>query len=162
MSQAPILWRIGTEAAGYGAADLEGKGAGLTGGRWNRAGAPLIYASSTRALACLETLVHLEPFDPLPLNRYLVRIEVPRSDWTARRRFAPLSAHVGWDAEPPGQVSQGWGSRWVQEMKTLLAEVPSIVIEEEKNILINPRHPNCTKVKAVLVRKWLYDPRLSR
>jgi len=55
-----------------GADDVSGKGAEKTGGRWNRKGAPILYCSSTIALACLETLVRLSGRDPLPLNRYLV------------------------------------------------------------------------------------------
>jgi RES domain-containing protein len=155
-----ILWRIATETPTYGATDLTGKGAELTGGRWNRKGVPMIYASTTRALACLETLVHFESGVRLPLNRYLVRIEIPRECWKHRRRFGPVSVHVGWDAEPPGRISQEFGSAWADENKTLLLEVPSIVVEEESNVLINPRHDEVARVRAVSVRKWVYDRRL--
>ena len=156
-----ILWRIAAEAPTYGATDLTGKGAEQTGGRWNRKGVPMIYASATRALACLETLVHFESGVRLPLNRYLVRIEIPRECWKQRRRFGPVSAHVGWDAEPPGRISQEFGSAWADENKTLLLEVPSIVVEEEPNVLINSRHVDAAHVRAVSVRKWVYDRRLG-
>jgi RES domain-containing protein len=161
VSPAILLWRIATEAPDYGAADLQGKGAERTGGRWNRVGIPMVYASTTRSLACLETVVHLGPGGPLPLNRYLVRIGVPRECWKVRRRFGRVDAHVGWDAEPPGRVSQDWGSAWARENKILVAEVPSIIVEEESNILINPRHVDSGLVTAHRVRKWLYDPRLG-
>jgi RES domain-containing protein len=156
-----VLWRIATEAPSYAAADLTGKGAELTGGRWNRKGVPMIYASTTRALACLETLVHFASGVLLPLNRYLVRIEIPRECWKQRRRFGPMSAHIGWDAEPPGRVSQEFGSSWADANKTLILEVPSIVVEEESNVLINPRHGDVSRVRATAVRKWIYDRRLG-
>ena len=70
------MWRIAADTPTYEADDLSGKGAELSGGRWNRKGTPLIYASVSRALACLETVVHLTQ-TPLPLNRYLVEIRVP-------------------------------------------------------------------------------------
>jgi RES domain-containing protein len=156
-----IVWRIATEAPSYGATDLTGKGAELTGGRWNRKGVPMIYTSTTRALACLETLVHFASGVLLPLNRFLVRIEIPRECWTQRRRFGSLSKHVGWDAEPPGRVSQQLGSAWADENETLLLEVPSIVVEEEANVLINPRHADASRLSATMVRKWVYDRRLG-
>ncbi len=155
-----IVWRIGTDTPDYEAHDLSGKGAEVTGGRWNRAGNPVVYASTSRALACLETVVHLNGGDPLPLNRYLVRIVLPETSWAARTVF-DSGANVGWDAEPAGRVSLDWGSAWLQRADSLLAEVPSVIVPEEANILINPKHADAAKVKAVKVRKWLYDLRLK-
>jgi RES domain-containing protein len=155
-----ILWRIGTDTADYGADDLTGKGAEITGGRWNRKGTPVVYTSSTIAMACLETLVHLGGGDPLPLNRFLVQIEVPDSLWQARTRFN-AAAHVGWDAEPAGLVSLDWGTAWLQGLTALLADVPSIVVPEESNLLLNPRHPGAAQVIARKVRRWTYDARLA-
>jgi len=154
------LWRIATDTPDYGADDLSGKGAEATGGRWNRQGVPMIYASTSIALACLETLVHLGGGHSLPLNRYLVRIEVPQEPWTSRTVF-DAAGHAGWDAEPAGLVSQDWGTRWAQAQGSLLAEVPSIVVREESNVLINPRRPDLVQLSAVRVRKWSYDPRLG-
>lgn len=153
-------WRIGTDTPDYEAHDLSGKGAEVTGGRWNRPGVPVVYTSISRALACLETVVHLDGADPLPLNRYLVRITLPEPAWVARTVFN-ASADVGWDAEPAGKVSLDWGTDWLQRADTLLAEVPSVIVPEEVNILINPRHADAGSVKAAKVRKWLYDVRLK-
>ena len=82
----------------YEAHDMTGKGAELSGGRWNRVGTALVYASTSRALACLETVVHLAA-DPLPLNRYLVAVSVPAAAWAAAVELDPATL-VGWDAEP--------------------------------------------------------------
>ncbi|MEJ7811513.1 MAG: RES family NAD+ phosphorylase [Gemmatimonadaceae bacterium] len=159
---APIrLWRIGTDAPTYQARDLSGKGAELSGGRWNRKGTPLVYASGTRALACLETVVHLGTGEPLPLNRYLVEITVPPAAWAARTMFDP-AANVGWDAEPAGQISLDWGTAWARAASTLLAEVPSVIVPEECNYLLNPAHADLATLAAAKVRKWTYDMRLSR
>ena len=155
-----VVWRIGTDTPDYEAHDLSGKGAEVTGGRWNRPGIPVVYTSISRALACLETVVHLDGADPLPLNRYLVRISLPESAWAARTVF-DANTHVGWDAEPAGKVSLDWGTDWLQRSDTLLAEVPSVIVPEEVNILINPRHVDARPVKATKVRKWLYDLRLK-
>jgi RES domain-containing protein len=155
----PAVWRIAADTPSYGADDLTGKGAELTGGRWNRKGTPLLYASVSAALACLETLVHLGGSDPLPLNRHLVEITVPRALWDARTRFE-ATRQMGWDAEPAGLVSLDWGTRWAQSLEALVAEVPSIVVPEESNVLLNPRHPDVGQLVARKVRRWAYDARL--
>lgn len=157
----PAVWRIAADTPIYGAGDLTGKGAELTGGRWNRLGTPIVYASQSIALACLESLLHLSGADPLPLNRYLVQIEIPQPLWDVRTRFDP-TRHVGWDAEPAGLVSLDWGTRWAQSGTALLAEVPSIVVPEESNLLANPRHPAAGQLTARKVRRWTYDARLVK
>jgi RES domain-containing protein len=153
-------WRIGADTPEYEAHDLSGTGAEETGGRWNRKGVRVVYASGSRALACLETVVHLASGEPLPLNRYLVEIRIPLDLWNARALFDPAS-HVGWDAEPAGKVSIEWGSAWVQRRTTLLAEVPSVIVPEEQNVLVNPEHPAAGRLTAVKIRRWTYDWRLE-
>ena len=152
------IWRIAADAPDYQAHDLTGRGAELTGGRWNRRGMPLVYASASRALACLETVVHLGARS-LPLNRYLVEVVIPAVEWESRTIFEP-DGNVGWDAEPAGMVSLDWGTLWANGLSTLIAEVPSVVVPEESNVLINPRHPAAASLHARKIRRWNYDARL--
>jgi RES domain-containing protein len=98
------VWRIAADTKDYEAHDLSGKGVENSGGRWNRKGTAMVYTSSSRALACLETVVHLGGSVPLPLNRYLVHVRLPISLWNARTIFGNAD-HVGWDAELAGKVS---------------------------------------------------------
>lgn len=151
------LYRIAADTPRYESHDLTGAGAKATGGRWNEPGGAVVYASSTRALACLETVVHMTT-DPLPLNRYLVEFTVPVTLFAARRICRDP---VGWDALPPGVVSIAWGTNWLRARDTLLADVPSIIIPEERNVLINPLHPDIARVRARKVRRWTYDGRLG-
>lgn len=160
MSVEVQVWRIAADTLDYEAHDLSGKGAEQTGGRWNRKGTPLVYASICRALACLESVVHLSSGDALPLNRYLVQITIPLALWDSRIVFTP-EHYVGWDAEPAGKVSIDWGNGWVQAKTGLLAEVPSVIIPEEQNVLINPNHPDAAKLASTKVRRWTYAPRLK-
>lgn len=67
------VWRIAADTKDYPADDLTGKGAEITGGRWNQKGTAMLYTATSRALAGLETFVHLNS-GGLPLNRYLVAI----------------------------------------------------------------------------------------
>ena len=159
MSADVTLWRIGADTPNYEAHDLSGKGAEKSGGRWNRVGTPMVYCSTSRALACLETLVHLAKH-PLPLNRYLVKITVPAAAWAVAAEVDGASL-VGWDAEPTGRASLEWGTNWAASGVTLLARVPSVVVPEEFNVLVNPKHADIARVRAEKVRRWLYDARLT-
>lgn len=152
------VWRIGTDTPDYTAEDLSGVGASIKNGRWNEKGTPVLYASASIALACLETLVHTSS-SGLPLNRYLVRIEVEDAVWSARQKVAPPP--VGWDAIPPGRVSIDEGQRWLSGNASLILEVPSVIVPEELNVLINPRHPAAATLRATKIRKWTYDGRFG-
>jgi RES domain-containing protein len=151
-------WRIATETAVYKADDISGSGAKETGGRWNRKGTALIYTSTTQALACLETVVHFNA-QTLPLNRYLVRFDIPDNIWKKREALSEGVIEVGWDALPAGSTSLDIGDAWVRENRTCIMEVPSVIIPEEFNVLINPAHPDIRYIKATKIRKWLYDTR---
>jgi RES domain-containing protein len=153
------VWRIATDAPTYTADDLSGTGAAIEGGRWNEIDLPLVYASSSRALAALETLVHVK-LARLPLNRYLVRIDIPAAIWAAAHIETASSLPIGWDAVPPGMVSIACGTNWAAQKTSAILRVPSVIVPEEENILINPAHPDVRAITATKVRRWLYDPRL--
>jgi RES domain-containing protein len=158
-AQTVSVWRIATDTPDYTADDMSGTGAKLTGGRWNRKGGAVIYSARSIALACLETLAHLE-LGGLPLNRYLVRIDIPVMVW--EKRTILISAnHVGRDAQPAGKVSLDLGDVWLSGGDTALIEVPSVIVPEEHNILINPVHPDSQTLAVTKLRKWLFDARLN-
>ncbi len=153
------VWRIATDTPDYEADDLTGAGAKATSGRWNEGGVAMVYASDSIALACLETLVH---FVGLPFNRFLVAVEIPDRVWSAARRETPNSLKVGWDAEPAGRSSIATGTAWARSAASALLLIPSVIVPEATNILINPAHADTSKITAQKVRRWLYDPRLAR
>lgn len=153
------LWRIAADTARYEAHDLSGQGAELHGGRWNRPGRAVVYAASSIALACLETIVHLNQ-GGLPLNRFLVRLDVPDELWAARRSLAPADLPVGWSAVPEGKVSLDVGDAWLRRGEPALLAVPSVIVPEEFNLLINPAHPQAARIRAHKLRPWHYDGRV--
>jgi RES domain-containing protein len=154
-------WRIATDTPDYTSDDLTGEGAKRTGGRWNRSGTPVVYCASSIALACLETVVHWNA-DDLPLNRYLVRIDVPDELFEKATVVSAEKGPVGWDAMPTGKVSLDVGEAWATEKKSALLLVPSVIVPEELNVLINPQHPDVTNITATKLRKWIYDARLRK
>jgi RES domain-containing protein len=153
------IWRIAPDTPRYSAADLSGAGAKATGGRWNSKGNAVLYCSSSIALANLETVVHLTA-GALPLNRYLVRIEIPDAVWAARQELTAQTAPDGWDALPADSVSIDFGDAWLENLVSVVLCVPSIIVPEEQNILINPAHPDARAIKASKLRRWQYDSRL--
>ncbi len=155
------VWRIATDTKSYEADDLSGAGAKNTGGRWNAEGDPLVYTSETQALACLETVVHLNA-GGLPLNRYLVSVTLPAAVWADARTETTGSLPVGWDADPSGRASIQFGTVWIRSLASALLRVPSVIVPDEYNVLINPLHPDSRAIIAVKIRKWLYDPRLTK
>ncbi|UJJ60603.1 RES family NAD+ phosphorylase [Rhodanobacter denitrificans] len=150
------LWRIGSDTPDYTADDISGAGAKKTGGRWNRPGTPVVYASPSIALACLETIVHLGA-SSLPLNRFLVRLDVPDAVWKKRITLDPP---VGWEAEPAGAVSLTAGDQWLSSMDSALLLVPSVIIPEEFNVLVNPLHAGARRIVVTKLRQFRYDTRL--
>ena len=155
-----VVWRIAADTKSYRADDLSGGGAKATGGRWNAPDHAVVYASATRALACLETFVHLNA-SGLPLNRYLVEVTLPDDIWAAARRVEAADLPVGWDAEPASRTSVDFGTDWIVEKAAALLIVPSVIVPEEFNLLINPAHADAARVTARKARKWTYDSRLK-
>jgi len=153
------IWRIATDTPDYVADDRTGGGAKVSGGRWNRPGTPMLYCAQSIALACLETVVHLN-FDALPFNRYLVAIDVPRAQWDAAVVLDPTLL-IGWDALPPGRISLDAGDAWAAENVSLLCRVPSVIVPREQNVLINPRHKDVDTLTFRKLEKWTYDSRFS-
>lgn len=150
------LWRIATETRMYGATDLSGTGAAKYPGRWNDDGEPVVYAAASIALATLETAAHVDP-GGLPLNRYLIEIEVPDDVWSARMQFTVQGLPSAWNAVPAGMASVRVGSQWLQSARTAVATVPSVIVPEELVALINPRHPDAARVSATNLRRFEFD-----
>lgn len=150
------VWRIATEAPDYAANDLSGTGASLTGGRWNSVGTPVVYCAINIALATIET-VHYIKVGSMPYNRYLVRIDIPDDVWAACQVLAPLPG--GWDAVPPGISARTAGDAWIASGSSALLRVPSVIVPEEDNVLINPQHGDAAAIHATTVKRWIYDPR---
>ncbi|MEO7496390.1 MAG: RES family NAD+ phosphorylase [Massilia sp.] len=154
------LWRVAKHSPLHHAAALDGMGAKLTGGRWNSKGKSVVYASSTIALATLETLVHLVSRIGIR-NAFLVDIVVPGPVWKARHILRAAELDPTWVCEPPALTSMFLGDRWLSNGDTALMLVPSVIVPEEYNILINPAHRQASGITAAVARQYLYDPRLG-
>jgi RES domain-containing protein len=153
------LWRIAKDTPDYSALDLTGGGAKAVGGRWNKKGTAVVYTASSIALATLETLAHLG--DNIAIrNTFVVRVTVPAAVWKVREYVDPADLPATWLAEPPGSASIDFGDDWINAGSTALLLVPSVIVPEEFNVLINPAHFFAAKISATVERQFIYDPRL--
>ncbi len=150
------LWRIATETRFFKADDLSGAGAAKHPGRWNEEGDAVLYASPSRALAVLETAAHLDD-SGLPLNRFLVRIDVPKTAWAKRQTLDPATMDQAWRAIPAGRASSRLGHEWYISGKSAILMVPSVIVEEEFNVLINPKHAGAAGLTATIIRLFEYN-----
>jgi RES domain-containing protein len=128
-------------------ADLTGEGARRFGGRWNTAGRPLVYAASTAALAVLEVRVHLDlPPELLPDDYVLATIDLDGlpAETVAKIPVAPAA----------------FGDAWLREQRTPVLQVPSAIVPESPNLLLNPAHPDAARARIVSQRRFAFDRRL--
>jgi len=107
VSEAISSWRIVSPGLSWRANGLSGNGSSRHPGRWNSQDRPIVYSSSSIALACLETVVHLAGDNPLPFQRQLVRITIPFQHWEQRRIFA-AEERSGWDLSPTPESAEAW------------------------------------------------------
>ncbi len=153
------VWRIATHSQDCPADDLSGQDAARGGGRWNPPGAAVVYCADTPALACLETLVHLDSAG-LNARRCLVAIDLPDALWNARRQLAADELPPGWDDKTPGAPTADIGRQWLETRASAVMVTPSAVVPESAVILLNPAHPDAALARAEVRRHWAFDYRL--
>lgn len=138
--------------------DLSGNGSFVYGGRWNSEGNYALYTSSSRSLALLETLAHV-PAKLLRSKPYLlITLSVPGKEFMQKISIENLS--TGWNAIDAPLFTKRMGDRFLLQRKDLLLEVPSVLIPEENNFILNPLHAGMKKVKIIHKRRIVFDSRV--
>jgi len=150
------VWRICRKA--YSADPLSGRGALFTSGRWHTKGRRVVYLSSSLALAALEMLVHVDR-ETLPADLVRIEIDVPNELEIEAVQIESLPA--SWRNYPAPEALQQLGDRWLMENRSPVLQVPSAVIPEESNYLLNPAHPRAAAVAVISSIDFVFDPRLA-
>ncbi|MCU0811440.1 MAG: RES family NAD+ phosphorylase [Thiobacillaceae bacterium] len=151
-----FAWRIAKRDR---ALDRSGFGASIKGQRWNSANIPAIYAGLTPEIAALEKLVHTGSI--LPRDLVVVRFHLPDGEGLYDIPH-PADLPKGWDVLPGSPAAAAYGDAFLFEGKYLGLIVPSAVVPEARNIIINPGHPAMKQVKLETVRNFTFAPRLRR
>lgn len=138
-------------------AAFDGEGARLYGGRWNRRGTAVVYASDSLALAALELLVHAEA-DLLPDDLVSVAADVP--DSLRVESVAASDLPRDWRRYPAPETLADRGTAWARAGRTAVLAVPSALVPRERNFLLNPAHPDFKKIRTQTPEPFALDTRL--
>ena len=154
-----VVFRI--ERDKYLSNTLSGIGASMSNAfRWNSLYTRLVYSAESRALAMLEVSVHLDFTEDLPRDRYCVEIEIP--DHIDIQEVSLEDLPKDWNAKPPGKATQAIGDDFVLLSAAAVLKVPSAIISQEYNYLINPHHPAAQKIKVIKATQLDFDSRFGR
>lgn len=147
-------WRIAKRRY---ALDKSCEGNRLVGGRWNKPGYGALYAAETIELASLEKFVHTAGIAPSDLA--LVAVDVPDEPGLIHR-VEPNQLPAGWNGLPASDAAQDFGNWWLAKATELVLLVPSVIVPESRNAMINPLHPRYADVALSVIRDFQFDPRM--
>jgi RES domain-containing protein len=138
--------------------DLKGTGAEKYGGRWNNIGVPMLYSCEHRSLAVLEVAVHLQ-LQLIPLDYYMIELDIPENENSI---WEPKQLPGYWNQLPHHPLSQNFGDAFIKEHKYLMMKVPSAIVLNEYNYLINPLHELTSTIKITDTYSFSFDNRLTQ
>ena len=135
--------------------DLSGTGAKLFGGRWNSTGVPTLYTTENISLAVLEILARADKYT-LPDNYHLIKINIP--DQLQHPVITKTKLKKGWKDDIG--YTQFMGDAFIKSSESLVMKVPSAVVDEENNFILNIQHNDFKKVKITSTFLFHFDKRL--
>ena len=145
-------YRIGDPDGAFPIFDAEG--ARLYPGRWNTHSSPVIYTCEHYSTAMLEKLVHANLV--LPANQHFIAITIPNG---VSYEIFRAAAHPGWDSRNE-DICKAFGQNWYDRRRSALLIVPSILARLERNVLINPAHPDSKNITHTMPEPVWWDERL--
>ena len=150
------VWRI-TKERHFLKDPLSGEGARRYPGRWHPPGRAVVYTSESLSLAALEAFVHLPARRHLPSDLIAVRIGVAG---ISNLRVEGGGLPGGWASVFPIAATQAIGARWIDGASACGLDIPSAVIPSERNLILNPAHPEFHSVRVLGAQAFRFDPRM--
>ena len=145
------VWRISNYET------LDGAGGLRTSGRWHTRGRRVVYCAPNPATALLEILVHAEiELDDLPAAYRYLEIEIPEGISAEALDAATLPA--GWQSRL--DITRAVGDAWLDSRRSAVFTVPSVIVPQTSNILLNPDHPGAASLRILRIHTHPLDPRL--
>ncbi len=123
-----------------------GEGARLGGGRWNHVGTPVVYVSETLSLAALEIFVHFTRKN-MKISKSLVAVPINIPDSLKIEDVSIKDLNADWRASPPSNSTKDIGTEWVKKGSSSVLRVPSAIVPDEYNLVLNPKHGDFIKIK---------------
>lgn len=134
----------------------DGEGARLAGGRWNHKGTPLVYCGATASLCALEVLAHSAK---LPADMIVIGAGIPKS--VSIRTIEETDLPANWRGPVATRKTKDIGTSWAKSGATAVLSVPSVVVPNERNYLLNPAHPDFSKIRFSTPKPFVFDKRLK-
>jgi RES domain-containing protein len=152
------IWRICRLA--HAAEAFSGEGARRFGGRWNSRGVPMVYASTSLALAAIELFVHLEP-GQAPEDLVYISAALPEGEPAQTVQIEELPTAWWTDQIAPGvRTPRELGDEWMRGLTSLALKAPSVPIRAEWNVLVNPLHSRMGELKVGTPQPFFFDARM--
>jgi RES domain-containing protein len=136
---------------------LDGAGSRINGGRWNNIGTPCIYTSESRALAVLEYIVNMQ-LDEVPLDLVVISLKIANE----KEIYKPAKLPENWMNIKASDETKQLGTSILNQKEHLIIKIPSVIIPEEYNYLINPEHSHMKNLSIVNVAPFSFDTRLKK
>lgn len=152
------VWRICN--ARHAETAFSGEGSRLFSGRWNAPGVAMVYAATSLSLASIEVFVHLGPEDT-PEHLVSIEANLPDLEEATCARIDLLRLPPGWRNERHPDLPQ-IGSDCVRSQRSLALMVPSVAVDGEWNVLLNPSHPDAAGIKIADPKPFHFDARMFR
>jgi RES domain-containing protein len=153
-----VGWRISKRRYAIPPASaFDGEGSRRRGGRWTPPGRRAAYASSSLALASLEYFVNLDPEDA-PTDLVSIRVEIP--DGVRFEQVSIPSLPDTWRRTPFPQELWIIGETWLLSASSVCLLVPSAVVPEEVNLIVNPSHPDFKDLQFSEAVEFTFDRRM--
>lgn len=102
-------------------------------------------------MAVLEIAARIRP-GSLPLDRYVVNVDIPQDLWDARLQVPAPGLPVGWHSVPGSIIAAEFGGKWYTANQSLILELPSAIVPEESILVINASHPDAGRLSAKATR----------
>ena len=131
----------------------------MFGGRWNRRGARVVYTSSSLSLAAIETLAHFDE-EEAPDTLVAIPADMPDDVPITRIKISELASN--WRTIPPPESLAEIGTKWAVAKHSLALAVPSAIIPEDLNYLLNPLHAQFKRIHVGRPTPFSFDPRLRK
>ncbi len=134
---------------------FDGEGSRIYGGRWNSKGVSVVYTSDSLALSSLETIIHLPTYDLLEDYVYF------KLSLDSKMIYdSPIP--TGWDERPNAPVARSIGDAWVIHNSYPAMKVPSVLVPESYNLVINIHNPDYSDIRIDAPKPLTFDSRLKK
>jgi RES domain-containing protein len=152
------VWRIVRER--HATSAFSGEGARRFAARWNSAGTPMVYTSTSLSLAMIEVFVHLRK-DQIPDDLVSIEADIPIDETKIEqdKTFTLLRLPTDWKSEGNTEL-QGIGDEWITSSASLHLFVPSVPVKGEWNVLLNPAHPDANRIRQLAMEPLHFDERM--